>query len=351
MSKKWVFPALHILVWSLLVINKVRDFMQDYPSIPYDRAWVAASGWSPLACAIILNFAYLLVSIAGFYTAYAWTGPSLFPRRRYGRALLSILGVCTAMVITRYIMEFRLLRPVLHFENYFGRPVEPWTYIKNCVSYSFNYALFGVIVYFLRRSGRAQQERVKAELAFLKSQVNPHFLFNTINDIYALAYQKSDQTPEALLKLSGILRYSLYEDGLERVSLARELAYLTDYLDLQRIGSKQRTYIDFQVEGEPDRLQIAPLLLIPFAENIVKHGIIDDPATPASLHIRARNGHFELSAINRVKAQLKDSAGGIGLSNVRRRLELLYPGLHSFRVSEQEGIFECTLALTLTLKP
>lgn len=263
------------------------------------------------------------------------------------RALVWLACACAAMVATRYVAEFWVMRPLLHFENYFGRPVDPWWYITNCVEYSYNYILFGLILYFVVRSGRANQERASAELAFLKTQVNPHFLFNTINDIYALVYQKSEDAPEALLKLSGLLRYMLYEDGRERVSLEKELAYVTDYLDLQRIGSKQRTYIDFQVQGDTARLRIAPLLLIPFAENIVKHGVIDNPDCPASLHVEAGEGRFRLSATNLVKMQQKDKAGGIGLSNVRRRLELLYPGLHTFRVTEQDGQFECLLDLTL----
>src|SRR6202000_774092 len=160
-------------------------------------------------------------------------------------------------------------------------------------------------------------------------------------------YQKSEEAPEALLKLSGLLRYMLYEDGRDKVSLEKELDYLTDYLDLQRIGSKQRTYIDFSVTGYMGQLRIAPLLLIPFAENIVKHGVIDDPSRPARLHVEAGEGRFRLNAVNRGKPQEKDMTGGIGLNNVRRRLELLYPGRYTFEVKERKGEFACVLDLKL----
>jgi hypothetical protein len=331
----------------ILAVSGVSDFMERYGTNQYEVAWVKGSGHTPFVCGLSMVLGFQAVSMAAFYTGYAWTAPALFPRRKYGQAVLSLAGVCLAMVATRYVVEFWILKPLVRWDNYFGRPINLWWYSKNCVGFTYNYALFGIIVYFIVRAGRVQQERVSAELAFLKSQVNPHFLFNTINDIYALVYQKSEEAPESLLKLSGLLRYMLYEDGRENVSLERELAYLKDYLDLQRIGAKQHMYIDFHVEGDTDRLRIAPLLLIPFAENIVKHGVIDNPDNPARLCVDTRDGHFHLSATNGIKMQQKDKAGGIGLNNVRRRLELLYPGRHTFRVTENGSAFECLLDLTL----
>jgi len=345
--KKWLSPALHVLAWLVLWISGIRDWMGVYTNRPFDVAWIKAIGWPPLAAIAVRNLGYQCISMVAFYTAFAWTAPLLFPRRRYVRALLSLLGVFAAMVATRAVMEFWIVRPVLHFENYFGKPIDPWWYITNCISYSFNYCLYGIILFFLTRSGRAKQQKAEAELAFLRSQINPHFLFNTINDIYSLVYRQQKEAPEALLKLSGILRYALYEENRDSVSLDKELAYLRDYLDLVSIGSNHRTFIDFHIEGDTDSLSIAPLLLIPFAENMVRHGVVDDPAYPASLHIRTEKGRFQLHAVNHIRQRQKDPVGGIGLRNVRRRLELMYPGLHSFEVTEKEGQFRCDLNLTL----
>ena len=344
MKKRWLYPAVHVLFWALLLVNSVTANM---PPDAYDAQAIKASGFPPLLYLIIRDGGFLAISMTAFYGGYFLIGYSLFPRRRYFLAFLGLLGVCVAMVTVRFSVEYGINKPFLHFDNYFGRPFNLWFYSKNCLGYSYNFCLFGVILFFLVHTGRVERERVSAELAFLKSQVNPHFLFNTINDIYSLVYQKSEQAPEALLKLSGILRYSLYGESSDQVNLGRELSYLSDYLDLQRIGSKQHTYIDFRIEGDTDHLRIAPLLLIPFAENIIKHGIIDDPGNPASLHVRARDGRFDLSAVNRVKEQQKDTSGGIGLINVRRRLELLYPGQHRFEVLEDAGQFRCMLHLTL----
>lgn len=348
MNKKWLTPALHVLAWSLLLASDLREFMFTGTLSPFAVAWVKASGLPAPVAELLRALGYQIVSMVAFYTAYAWIAPSLFPRRRYGRACLAVLGVLAVMVATRAVMEFGILRPLLHYENYFGRPVDPWWYITNCIGYSYTYCLFGIILYFFLYSGKVQREKAEAELAFLRSQVNPHFLFNTINDIYSLVYRQQKEAPEALLKLSGILRYALYEENRDRVSLEKELAYLRDYLDLQRIGANQQLYIDFRVEGDTASLHIAPLLLIPFAENIVKHGVVDDPDHPASLHVRADAGRFYLSAMNRVRTQQKDAAGGIGLHNVRRRLELLYPGSHTFQVIEEKEEFRCILNLALT---
>jgi two-component system, LytTR family, sensor kinase len=347
MRKKWIYPGLHILGWALLGASAVWSFMRDYPSNTYEVRLSTSLGWPPVALGVVLALAYQVEFMAAFYTAYGWIAPSLFPRLRYGRAPMSIAGACLLTVAARFVTEYGILKPLIHYDNYLGRVPSPWWYTYNCLGVSFNYFFFGTLLYFLVRSSRANQERITAELSFLKSQVNPHFLFNTINDIYALVYQKSEEAPEALLKLSGILRYTLYEDSRERVSLSTELAYVTDFLELQQIGSKRQLHIDFKVEGDPRPLQIAPFLLIPFAENIVKHGVTDDPEQPARLHVRVEDDRFHLSAVNGIGRRQKDRTGGIGLSNVRRRLELLYPGRYSFRIKEEDHIFACTLNIQL----
>lgn len=184
-------------------------------------------------------------------------------------------------------------------------------------------------------------------MSFLRSQINPHFLFNTINDIYALTYQKNDQAPEALLKLSSMLRYMLKEGAADKIELAKEIGYLRDYIELQQIGLKNQLYIDFIVEGEIDHQQICPLLLIPFAENIFKHGVINDPLCSAQLKITLQNQSFQLLSTNKIARLQKDSMGGIGLNNVRRRLQLLYPDQYTFKVTEKENLFQCHLQLNL----
>ncbi len=130
-----------------------------------------------------------------------------------------------------------------------------------------------------------ENQRLSAELAFLKSQINPHFLFNSLNSIYSLAYQKSETTPEAILKLSEIMRYMLYESNDNKVDLAKELQYLQNYIDLQKIRFGNKAFVDFKITGEVGDQKIVPLLLIAFIENAFKHGVANNPLSPIRLLI------------------------------------------------------------------
>lgn len=350
--KKWTYPALHVAIWAALLISDIHDSYTHRDE--YFAAAIGSSGLSKGWFALIFHSGYFLVFLVAFYGSYFFAGPFLFIRKKYVRASLCILAVLVIMVLTRYLVEFHLLRPYLKFDNYYGHIPEAKYYIENCILYTYKYCLAGLVVYFLAASHRLEgekkqieKEKIQAELSFLRSQINPHFLFNTINDIYALTYQKSDQAPQALLKLSSMLRYMLHEGAADKTALAKEISYLQDYIELQRIGLKNRLYFVFTVEGEIDHQQISPLLLIPFAENIFKHGVINDPLCPAQLKISLQNHNFQLLSINKVAHLQKDSLGGIGLNNVRRRLELLYPDRHTFNITEKENLFHCCLQLNL----
>lgn len=351
--KKWPFISLHILVWSLLLISNIAERYEDHREI-VDKS-IIASGLNRGLYTFIFSSSYFLSFLVAFYGFYFFTGPFLFIKKKYIKAIAYSIFVFVSMVITRYLIEFKVLLPYLKFDNYFGNPFNIGYYIENCISYTFKYCLSGLVAYFLVSSNRLEKEKkeiekekIQAELSFLKSQINPHFLFNTINDVYALTYQKDDKAPEALLKLSSMLRYMLDEGINEKVILEKELCYLNDYIKLQMIGSKNNTFIDFSVEGEINSQQIAPLILIPFLENIFKHGIINDPYEKPFIHVRIENDHLKVFTGNRIKYQEKDKTNGIGLNNVKRRLELLYPGKHSFKVKKENNNFSGLLEIDLS---
>ncbi len=350
--KKWTHPALHVALWAALLISDMQGTYTRRDE--YFATAIRSSGLGRGWFALIFNSGYLLVFLFAFYGSYFFVGPLLFIKKKYIRASLHMLAVLVIMVLTRYLVEFHILLPYLKFDNYFGHIPEVKYYIENCVLYTYKYCLAGLVVYFLAASHRLEEdkkqiekEKIQAELSFLRSQINPHFLFNTINDIYALTYQKNDQAPEALLKLSSMLRYMLKEGATDKVKLAKEIAYLRDYTELQRIGLKNQLYFDFIVEGEIENQEISPLLLISFAENIFKHGVTNDPLCPAQLRIILKDRDFQLFSINKIAHMQKDNLGGVGLNNVRRRLELLYPEKYTFKVTEKENLFECHLQLNL----
>ncbi|MGN6416514.1 MAG: sensor histidine kinase [Pseudobacter sp.] len=193
-----------------------------------------------------------------------------------------------------------------------------------------------------------EKEKSETELALLKQQLNPHFFFNTLNNLYALSLQQSKQTPESILQLSELMRYVIYRAKEPEVAVVEEVKYIEDYIQLQQIRMKHQPEIIFMKNINTDTPRIAPLLLIVLVENAFKHGV--EPAEEKSmLHLQlvttATSMYF--SCINSFE-QETDSAAGIGLQNLERRLQLLYPGKHRLKTAKENHIFKAELELDLT---
>lgn len=189
---------------------------------------------------------------------------------------------------------------------------------------------------------------LNAELKFLKSQINPHFLFNSLNTIYSLAHRRSPETEHALVKLSTIMRYMIYQSNEDKVALEKELRYLQDYIDIQRLRMTRQVPVEFTVEGSATGLEIAPMLLIPFVENAFKHGI--SIKEPAFINIRidiSAEGVLHLVVRNRLFKQRVSEKGGVGLTNVLKRLSLLYTDAHTITVREHGDEFIADLKIAL----
>jgi len=191
------------------------------------------------------------------------------------------------------------------------------------------------------------KEKLTSELSFLKSQVNPHFLFNTLNGIYSLANKKSDKTAGAIVKLSELMRHMLYESEKEFISLEKEIEYLKNYIDLQKLRLSKEAKINFNIHGDTNNKKIEPMLLIPFIENAFKHGVDANGADIIiELSISENNLHFRVN--NRIsESKEKDDNKGIGLSNIIKQLNHLYPGNHTLNIEEKNGYFLIELILNL----
>lgn len=170
-----------------------------------------------------------------------------------------------------------------------------------------------------------EKQFLETELNFLKSQIQPHFFFNTLNNLYSLTLQKSDKAPEVVLKLSELMSYMLYESNTPTVGLPEEINYLRNYIDLEKLRFGNRLVIDFEVCGDPDGLRIPPLLLILFVENSFKHGVRNNIGkTEINACLKIEKDFISFRIENPVSISDLPSSGGIGLKNVKRRLELLY---------------------------
>ncbi len=194
----------------------------------------------------------------------------------------------------------------------------------------------------------------ETELKYLKSQINPHFLFNSLNSIYALTLQKSELAPELILKLSDILRYILYEGSDKRVSLDKEIKYLRSYAELEKVRHGDRINLSLKIEGDIETQEIVPMLLIPFVENSFKHGFGRDMESGyVNINIQVIQDELKLELKNSkpsVGMELKNTEnylGGIGLYNVNRRLNLMYPDKHSMEVVETDIEYKVNLKINL----
>lgn len=200
-----------------------------------------------------------------------------------------------------------------------------------------------------QRNLQLQKENADSQLQLLKAQVHPHFLFNTLNNIYSHAHTTSPVAARLVSGLSDMLRFMLYECNQRFVPLARELTMVKDYLSLEQIRYGNKLDVHVELPDKTDDLQIAPLLLLPLIENCFKHGTSQMLEQPwISLHIAIRGRQLQMKLLNGKPPQSnKTSTTGIGLENVRKRLELLYPGKHEFSITEEKEVFIVNLKIEL----
>ncbi len=210
---------------------------------------------------------------------------------------------------------------------------------------------------FTRLENRIKKEKVaqqiintqnEAQLLYLKEQINPHFLFNSLNNIYSLAVVKSDQTSAMILKLSDLLRYSIYESQKEKVLIKKEAEQIEKYIDLFQMTREEPADIVFDIQGTLEEVRIEPMILIPLVENCVKHGDFNsNPFAQIRLRLETQKNCLSFKTINTKNDynQQKDKEGGVGLENIRKRLVLKYPDTHSFDIKETSDLFEVSLTI------
>lgn len=199
-----------------------------------------------------------------------------------------------------------------------------------------------------------ERERIhlKTELEFLSSQISPHFMFNLLNTLVSMARKKSELLEPSLIRLSQLMRYMLYDNDAPQISLASEVEYLKNYINLQLLRFGDDVKINLYLSGPFERYTIAPMLLIPFVENAFKHGIgtLEDPIIDVLLSLPEDKDALHLMVVNGIAPvglSAPESSSGIGLANVRRRLELLYPNRHSFNIIQTADTFTVKLQIDL----
>lgn len=323
-----------------------------------DRAFFPALSLTPF---YLLNIVYLI--------------PLFLKRGKYFFYILSIIASYVVFLfVMRMVFEFLIDSALLPRPGLNNRPLPEGLPLRDFPRYpgfgggffTLHFILMTVLGLCFelimewekqkRKYQESQKEKVSTELSFLKSQINPHFFFNTLNNIYALAAAKSDDTEKAILLLSNMMRYVLYEAGTEKILLSKEVQFIENYIALQKIRFSVKKAIDisFETSGATDFSQIAPMLFLPMVENAFKHGIsyreksfvaITLVASEQDILFTVKNSKARSAAEMLPSAESKNS--GIGLENIKKRLNLLYPKKHKFVISECEKEYMVKLQLCL----
>ena len=299
-----------------------------------------------------------LLDAALCYATIYWLLPAYFIKRRY-----LAFGAGIALLCIAHLILFSYF-----FEWYLGKP--NWIVsLDTLIHMSRPFFLFGtfpicllLVTYKLLKIGYMKEEEktaltignTNAELLLLKAQVHPHFLFNTLNNIYSFALDKSPLAAGLVEKLSNLIRYMAKECDAPLVPLFRELEMLSDYIGLEKVRYGDRLKLQFNIEGDPDGKQIAPLLMIPFVENCFKHGaskMLEHPWVNLNISVEESALQFSLSNSKLSVAGYTNGKGGLGLKNVRRRLQLLYPAKHHLDINSGDDSYSVNLLVELVTNP
>jgi two-component system, LytTR family, sensor kinase len=311
---------------------------------------------------------YFLMALmaAIFYTNYYILVPNFLTRKKfllYTLAIVALLLISFVSVrtITLTYDANRELAEIKH-RHHQGNPMEilhriAWGRGMGAVFFSFlvlavstSIRVTGDWYKMDKKRKEVENEKLSTELNFLKSQVNPHFFFNTLNNIYSLAIQKSERTPEAIVKLSQLMRYIIYDTDKEKVALSKEIDYINNYIELEKLRLHDNVTISFTVDGNVADKQIEPLLLLPFVENAFKHGIDYKHACQISIRLTVKDSQLELCVENPLLSKPDKKVTekqGIGRYNAERRLQLLYNKNYKLETTITESVFRVELTLNL----
>ena len=305
-----------------------------------------------LTTAVLAQITMLPTKIAFTYWVIYKLLPSNYtPVRKWGYFILCLIATVT---VYRLIVVYFTL-PLVYQELPDSQQIFSLERISSALIDILLVSGIGIALILLHRQQKARQrekelekEKLAAELQFLKQQTNPHFLFNTLNNLYALARKKSDDTPEAIMQLSHLMRYVLYETSTKKVAISKELEVIKHYIDLEKLRYGDRLSIDLVIDEKLNGQLVAPLLFLPLVENAFKHGVSEIASNSIiEIVLTLDKNSLVFQVKNSIKTRSGNHKEGIGLKNLRRQLELQYPD-HTFETEEFEDCFKAYLKINLS---
>jgi two-component system LytT family sensor kinase len=323
----------HLVFWSVSMIVLVNLFRVS--------ADIKKIDW-------IYTLVFHLVIVLPVYINLFILIPHIMAKNRYGLFLLGsilnlVLGIGFYYLVFEYLVD--LILPGYYFVAVYDF-IQIGLILLAYLSLTFLIKLAGA--WFL--VSNIEKESIYHQLAALKSQVNPHFLFNTLSSIYSLTRKKSDLAPAVILQLSDIMRYMLYETNTDKIELIKELEIINNILEIHQVRFGEKLTVEKRIEGDITDIKVAPLIIIPFVENALKHC---QPNHEEAFFIHIGFHHENKNLRFTIENSFSDSGsevavqGGIGLQNARKRLALLYPGKHELTTSNDLNVFSVQLTLKL----
>jgi hypothetical protein len=306
--------------------------------------------WEKMLRPIKLSGYFLTLAIV--LTAHFFVFRRFYHKRPYHNLFFAIAGLLLCYIFLRYLIEEVIFPATLGYSNYINLRSFRYYFVDN-IYFGSIIIFIGFVLYLFDEMFRqqVQQARLKeknreAELNFLRSQMEPHFLFNALNNIYSLAFEESPKTANAILKLSEVMRYVTYQRS-EKVPLSKELEYVESMIDIHQLRLDHKLQVQISVDPGAQQTELMPLVLVALAENALKHGDLSDQDMPLNIKATLLPKQLKLTVSNKLKKTVAKD-GGIGLQNLKRRLELSYePGDYAFEMTEGGQTYSATLILPL----
>ncbi|QKJ30816.1 histidine kinase [Mucilaginibacter mali] len=313
------------------------------------------------------NLFYVPLHIVYFYLVAYWLLPVYLFNARYISFALYLLGIMFMVAVMSRLVYIWFVSPYLisHSPNINWGYIEEakhtfWQRLTDRVSFinalkAINMVMwFGLVIKLFKLWYERKQAALQAELNALKGQVHPHFLFNTLNNLYALTLNNSPRSPQVVMGLSEMLRYMLYECNADSVPLAKEILMLQQFVDLEKLRYEDRLDLSFSISGDTSQKTIAPLLMLPLVENAFKHGTSEsmgDSWINININITGDNLQLKISNSKPEIVNPEKYEGHIGLENLKKRLDLLYPAAHKLKILDDDDAFLAVLELKLQTQP
>ncbi|MBA3828018.1 MAG: histidine kinase [Taibaiella sp.] len=363
MKQPFLKILLHIIIWAVFLslptlfmprfqhggdlhhMAERHDHYDDHTApggtdhgIPHQHHWHQRSMPEDLVSPSRLANGAVLIAV--FYFNYLIVIPMFYMRRRYGWVTVLSLICLTVLVLVNMVTMPKMGHHTPSGLSMLGPSHNIFMFL---IVFIASYAIF-----LYNQWQMITKEKLNTEISFLKAQINPHFLFNTLNSIYSLTLTKSDKAPDAVVKLSGMMRYTISDAHESYVPLEKEITYIRNYIELQKLRLAEKVRITFDTDGDMDTSNIAPFILIPFIENAFKFGVNPEEDSEIVITIHTKAGNLELRVFNKkVYVQHKEEGTGLGIENTRRRLNLLYPGRHALSIRDTDEDFTVLLIIDL----